>query len=68
MMIRGSKSKLGNKNNSEKVDHNSIRGINEALSSTVTNHILSNKGQAGNNWIIQFIFRQQGNYFNLPLI
>jgi hypothetical protein len=58
MLIRGSKSKLGNKRHSEKVDHYSIRGINEALSSTVSNHILGNQGQAGNNWLIQFIFRQ----------
>jgi hypothetical protein len=28
------------------------------LSSTVSNHILGNQGQAGNNWLIQFIFRQ----------
>jgi hypothetical protein len=68
MMIRGSKSKLGNKRHSKKVDHYPIWGINEALSSIVTKYILSNKGQAGNNWIIQFIFRQQGKYFDLPLI
>jgi hypothetical protein len=68
MLIRGSKSDFGNKGQSELFDHYSIEGINDALSRTTTNKISGNQGHEGNSCLISFIFRQQDNYFNLPLI